>query len=89
MKKTNPRNRPATQADVKRAWGEGFEAGVALHLDVMIFTLGTDFSLPDVWLEKFHERYMAHMDSYAKGYLTQEDMRKTTLAEKNWQVEIK
>lgn len=89
-KKVNPRNIPRTQADVNRADKDGFRRGFVLCMDLMVFTIGTDFqNLPDDWLERFHERFMSHMDSYNKGYLTQHDMRQTALAEKGWGVELK
>lgn len=87
-RKTNPRRIPCTQADVERAMKYGSDTGASIILDVMIYTLATDFQLPDAWLDKFHERFMAHIDSYVKGYLSQEDMRQTTLAERGWEVQL-
>lgn len=86
--KTNPRKRPASAADVNRAKDEGFQMGAELMLDLMIYTLGTDFEMTDEWLDRYHERFMAHMDSFAKGYLSKEDMRSTTLEERGWEVRL-
>lgn len=86
--KTNPRKRPASVADVNRAKDEGFQMGAELMLDLMIYTLGTDFEMTDEWLDRYHERFMAHMDSFAKGYLSKEDMRSTTLEERGWEVRL-
>lgn len=86
--KTNPRKRPASVADVNRAKDEGFQMGAELMLDLMIYTLGTDFEMTDGWLDRYHERFMAHMDSFAKGYLSKEDMRSTTLEERGWEVRL-
>lgn len=86
--KTNPRKRPASAADVNRAKDEGFRMGAELMLDLMIYTLGTDFEMTDEWLDRYHERFMAHMDSFAKGYLSKEDMRSTTLEERGWEVRL-
>lgn len=86
--KVNPRRIPRSQADVERARDEGADIGAQLMLDLMVFTLATDFNLPDTWLDRFHERFMAHMESYTKGYLTQEDMRSTTLTERGWEVKL-
>lgn len=87
-KRVNPRRVPCSLADVERARSEGADAGAKLMLDVMIYTLGTDFNLPDAWLAKYHERFMAHIDDFVKGYISQEDMRKTTLAERGWEVDL-
>ena len=87
-KKTNPRKIPRTEADVERAIQFGCDTGARLILDTMVYTLATDFKLSDEWLDHFHERFMAHIDSYTKGYITQEDMRKTTLAERGWEVQL-
>lgn len=86
--KTNPRKRPASAADVNRAKDEGFQMGAELMLDLMIYTLGTDFEMTDEWLDRYHERFMAHMDSFARGYLSKEDMRSTTLEERGWEVRL-
>lgn len=87
--RTNPRRIPRTQADVDRARMEGADKGAKLMLDVMVYTLATDFALPDSWLDRFHERFMAHLDDFVRGYITQEDMRQTALQERGWEVELK
>ncbi len=86
--KTNPRRIPCSLADVEKARMDGADKGAQLMLDVMIYTLGTDFNLPDSWLERFHDRFMAHLDDFVKGYITQEDMRQTTLQERGWEVQL-
>lgn len=84
MSKTNPRRIPRSQADVEKA----FRDGAAMTMELMIFTLGTDMDMSDEWLEKFHERYMAHLRAYHAGYITAEDLRKTTLSEKGWELNL-
>lgn len=83
-KKKNPRRLPRSQADVDSA----FQDGATLTLDLMPFTLGTDMEMSDEWLETFHERYMAHLRALKAGYITQEDLRETTLIEKGWKLEL-
>lgn len=82
--KTNPRRIPRSQADVEKAYRDG----AALTMELMIFTLGTDMDMPDEWLNKFHDRYMAHLRSFYAGYITLDDLRKTTYQEKGWEVEF-
>lgn len=53
--KKNPRTRPATQADVKRAWEKGVLDGVgnasAIFLMVLVDKFGGADHIKDVWLE--------------------------------------
>lgn len=53
--KKNPRTRPATQADVKRAWEKGVLDGVgnasAIFLTVLVDKFGGADHVKDVWLE--------------------------------------
>jgi hypothetical protein len=53
MKKTNPRKKPATGADVKKAWQQGVKDGVqnatAIILTVLVDHFGMAEQIPDVW----------------------------------------
>jgi len=88
-KQTNPNKVPKTQADVDRSYLRGYEAGATDFLNVMVFTLGCDCDMSDEWLDFFHARFMANMDSHVNGELTTHDMRTTSYAEKGWEVEMK
>ena len=81
-KRINPRRIPRSQADVDKA----FRDGAAMTMEVMIFTLGTDMDMSDEWLDRFHNRYMAHLRALNAGYITAEDLRQTTLYEKGWEL---
>ena len=55
MKKVNPRKRPASQADVKRAWEDGVNDGVTNATAILLTVLvdkfnGADY-IRDVWRE--------------------------------------
>lgn len=84
MAKVNPRRIPRSQADVDKA----FRDGAAMTLELMVFTLGTDMDMSDEWLDKFHERYMAHLRAYNAGYITTEDLKQTTYQEKGWELSL-
>lgn len=86
--KINPNKIPKTQADVDRAYGQGYEDAATNFLDIMVYTLGCDCDMSDEWLDFFHKRFMANMDSWLHGELTQYDMRSTAYAEKGWEVEL-
>jgi len=53
--KTNPRNRPATQADVRRAWEKGVDEGCTIACAIMLTVLADKFDgkdyIPDIWRE--------------------------------------
>ena len=55
MAKINPRRRPATGADVKRAWEDGVVAGVsnacAIFLTVLVDKFDGADHVADVWAE--------------------------------------
>ena len=53
MKKTNPRKRPCTEADVKRARSEGINEAVRLSTAIILTVLvdkfnGADY-IPEIW----------------------------------------
>lgn len=83
-RKTNPNKIPCSKADVDKA----FRAGAAMTMKVMVFTLGTDMDVSDEWLDKYHERFMAHLKALNAGYVTEDDLEETTYAEKGWKVEL-
>lgn len=55
MAKTNPRRRPASEEDVRRAWDDGVLAGVtnacAIFLTVLVDKFNGDSYIPEVWRE--------------------------------------
>lgn len=55
MKKVNPRKRPASEADVKRAWEQGVNDGVTNAMAIVLTVLVDKFNgaeyIRDVWRE--------------------------------------
>lgn len=82
--KVNPRHVPVSMADVNKAYRDG----CVLTMDIMLFTLATDMEVSPEWLDRFHERYMAHLKAHRAGYLSQDDMRETTKEETGWEFEL-
>lgn len=82
--KTNPRHVPVSMADVNRAYRDG----CVLTMDIMLFTLATDMEVSPEWLDRFHERYMAHLKAYKTGYASQEDFRQALKEEAGWEFEL-
>ena len=82
--KVNPRRVPVSAADINRAYRDG----CILTFDLMLFTLATDMDVSPAWLDKFHDRYMAHLTAYKTGYITQKDLRDALKAETGWEFEL-
>ena len=87
--KKNPNKIPRTEADVRRAYGEGYYDGLHDLMDIMVYTIGSECEMSDDWLDFFHERFMKTMECFFHGELTSHDLRSTMYAEKGWEVEIK
>ena len=55
MSKVNPRKRPASEADVKRAWENGVNDGVTEAMSILLTVLVDKFNgapyIRDVWRE--------------------------------------
>ena len=66
MKKTNPRNRPATKADVDRAYAKGTNDGCNLAMAIFLTVIVDKFNgqewVPDIWKEcaKLSEEIKEH-----------------------------
>lgn len=86
--KINPNKKPKTEADVKRAYSDGFQDGMKDIMDLMIYTLGTDMEESDEWLDRFHDRFMKNLECHVHGELTSYDMRTTAYSEKGWEVQL-
>ena len=82
--KVNPRHVPVSMADVNKAYRDG----CVLTMDIMLFTLATDMEVSPEWLDKFHERYMAHLKAVKTGYITQQDLRDALKDETGWEMEL-
>lgn len=87
-KKTNLRRVPQTMADVRRAYGEGYQDGMKDLMDVMVYTIGSECEMSDEWLDFFHDRFMKTLECRLHGELTPYDLRKTMYAEKGWEVSL-
>lgn len=55
-KRTNPRNRPRNEQDVKRAFEKGKAIGVEVALNIMLITL-KDLGEPDEYISKFNVKF--------------------------------
>lgn len=75
MKKINPRCKPATMAEVRRARKDGYSEGIRGALTIMIYALKDKFSYTDEQLQAFSDAFNYTVDSIARGYITQQDLQ--------------
>lgn len=74
-KKTNPRRRPATQADVKKAKTEAHEQAIRLTWSIFFTVLRDKHGATIEELRQFWDEVNDLSDSIAKGYCTVADLR--------------
>ena len=83
--KTNPKKKPATQADVKKAFEAGVKEGVsnscAIFLTVLLDKFRMDDQIQEVWNE-----ICDLSDSVGKGYVSLADLRHVLMDEYGIQV---
>lgn len=73
-KKINPRKRPASYADVMRAYQEGFDKGITGALSIMLYTLQDKFAADESQLQEFADAFNYTLDSLNRGFITQKDL---------------
>lgn len=88
-KKTNPKRRPATGADVKRAKDAGMTFGVEFGINCVLHILLDKHNAPEEDIMQLRDEFMYLMDSIAKGYVTYADIRQSLRRENNLEVIVK
>jgi len=74
-KKTNPRRKPATQADVKKAKHKAVEEAVRLVVYMVLYVLIDKHNAPREDIQQLAREVNDVADSIAKGYLDWKDIR--------------
>ena len=74
--KVNPRKKPATAADLKKAADVGFNNGICGALTIMLYTLKDKFGTTDEELKEFADAFNYTLDSINKGYVKLKDLQK-------------
>jgi len=85
-KKTNPKRRPATGADVKRARDDGMTFGVEFGINCILHILLDKHDAPEEDIMQLRNEFMYLMDSISKGYVTYADIRQSLRRENNLEV---
>ena len=85
----NPRRVPRTQADVEKAYDKGLTDGTVCGLTVMLYVLKDKFCAEDDQLQAFSDAFNYVIDSMAKGYITQSDLKCVVKEEYGTTIELK
>lgn len=75
MTKVNPKRVPKSQADVNKAYDKGLTDGSICALTIMLYCLKDKFNADDEQLQAFADAFNYLVDSMAKGYITQADLK--------------
>lgn len=80
MKKTNPRKRPMTEADFRRAKSHATDEAMKRMLEMFIYTL-KDLGASDDALDKVMEKFKYTVDGINRGEITWSDVRQVLKSE--------
>lgn len=78
-KKTNPRHRPATQADLKKAKREAAEEAVRRLFYLMIYIFIEKHNAPKEELLQLGSEFNYYADSINRDYVTWRDIEKVVV----------
>lgn len=87
--KVNPRSRPATAVDVKRAKEDGFAEGICGALTIMLYTLMDKFGASDEELKEFADAFNYTLDGINRGYVKIKDLERVIKEDYGVSVEVK
>lgn len=76
QKKVNPRRRPATQADVDRAWDEGCIEGLRIA-EAIFLTVLHDKHAGEIDVKRVWDEIVEKTEALSAGYFSAADMRQT------------
>lgn len=86
MKKTNPRKRPATMADVERAKKHAQDEAISLAIAVFLTVMVDKFEYDAEKLKSVWDEVNKLSDSIAKGYVNLWDLKQVLADE--YEIEI-
>lgn len=79
-KKTNPRKRPLTEADFKRAKSKATDEAMQRMLEMFIYTL-KDLGASDDYLDKVIDKFKYTVDGINRGEINWSDVRQVLKTE--------
>lgn len=81
--KGNPRRKPATQADVKKAWNDGCDKGLTYAIAIMMTVLCDKENYDTNGIQRVWKELNDLSDSVAKKYVKIQDLIDTLEQERN------
>lgn len=89
VKKANPRARPASQADVDRAYKRGQNEALEMVLYVVLYVLMDKHGADKEKIQSIRDDLMYTIDSIAKKYVKWQDIRQVMDEEYDVHLELK
>lgn len=80
-KRTNPRRRPATMADVKRAKAEAQDRAMRMVLYLLLYVLIEKHDASTDFIQSIAEDVNYYADSIKRGYVTWKDIERVVIDE--------
>lgn len=84
-KRTNPRNHPASKADVQRSYNAGIESCLAL----VCWTLKEKMNATQEYIARFNREFNRQCELIEDGYVTEEEIREAMKNEYDLEVEVR
>jgi len=73
-KKLNPRKRPASEADVKKAWESGADFGLMFCLRAFLYILKNNHHIRQDEILKLRDEFTELVDAFNRRDITSEDI---------------
>lgn len=73
--KVNPKRKPRTEADVRRAYAHGHEKGTERSLVITLYLLQDKYNATDEDLQEFAAAYNKISEEIREGRITEADLR--------------
>jgi len=80
-KRTNPKRKPATQADVKKAESEASDQAMRRVIYLMLYVLIDKHSAPFEDIQQLAQEVNYYADSITKGYVSWKDIERVVVGE--------
>lgn len=88
-KKVNPRQRPASMADVKAAYGLGRKEAIEFAIAVACLSVNDVFSPSEEQMSEFHDKYTANVHAILDGTIKYKDVLATLKIDYDLEVEFR
>ena len=88
MKKTHPKNKPATEQDVRRAFNQGVDEGTSRAIRLMLYILIDKHDAPMDDIQQLGREIEYYADSIKRGFMRWKDIDKMLDEEYNLTLEL-